>query len=406
MSESWRVLPIPDHVRMMGEIGVLSLYEGFFSGGARILHTDVLTGLHGRDQRHRVLSLHAEMFREATRQRMQDDSCHRKLVQAGVPVTALRESAGPASFSVREIETYHELTADARVVLSLKESPLRLVNQAGPSRIPVITCLHRSDPENQALDELRAAVRAGSIGALVCCAESTRDAYRAAGIPAGLLQVIPNGVDLRRFRPDRRARAQLRAALGIPDDAPVITFAARYDGMKNVPLFLSAAAIMLANNPGAHIVMCGAGMTPANPGLATDRAVAGVGGCARLHLLGVRDDPQAIFSASDVVTLTSSFGEAAPLCLIEGLLCGAIPVSTDVGDSAAIVAGRGLLTEPDPEAIAAAWTEAFARRGEFALALRAARPRFGRRRMLAAYASLIRRMCHTWSPSSTPQAVA
>jgi glycosyltransferase involved in cell wall biosynthesis len=350
--------------------------------------------------------MHAEVFREATRQRMQDDSCHRRLVEAGVPVTALRESAGPASFSDEEIETYQRIASDAHVLLTLKEQPLRLVNQAGPGDGAVITCLHRSDPENQALDQLRTAVRAGTIGALVCCAESTRDAYRAAGIPAGLLQVIPNGVDLRRFRPDRRARLQLRTALGIAVDAPVVTFAARYDAMKNVPLFLASAAIFLAAKPNAHILMCGAGMTSANPRLAAERAVVGLATSARLHLLGVRDDPQTIFAAADVVALTSAFGEAAPLCLIEGLLCGAVPVSTDVGDCASIVAGCGLLTEPDPHAVAEAWTEAIARREEFAPALRAVRPRFGRRRMIAAYASLIRRMCHTWSPLKHPEAVA
>lgn len=376
---------------------MLSLYEGFFSGGARILHTDVVAGLHGRGQRHRVLSINATMFREATRQRMRDDACHRRLVAAGVPVTALRESAGPAPFSDAEIEAYRGIATEAHMLLTLKEQPLRLVNQAGPSNVPVITCLHRSDPERQALDQLHEAVRSGAIGALVCCAESTRDAYRAAGIPAGLLEVIPNGVDLRRFRPDHRARLQVRASLGIPDDAPVVVFAARYDGMKNVPLFLAAATIFLAGQPNAHIIMCGAGMTPANPGLvASDR----------LHLLGVRDDPPAIFAAADVVALTSAFGEAAPLCLIEGLLCGAVPVSTDVGDCASIVADCGLLTEHDPDAIAAAWTEAIARRSEFAPALRAARPRFGRRRMIAAYGNLIRRMSHTWSPSNSPEAAA
>ena len=384
---------------MTGELGVLSLYEGFFSGGARILHTDVVTGLHGRGQRHQVLSINAEMYRETTRQRMQDDSCHRKLVAAGVPVTALRESAGPVSFSDAEIAAYQGIAADARLLLTLKEQPLRLVNEAG-STVPVITCLHRSDPEHQALDQLLTAVRSGIVGALVCCAESTRDAYRAAGIPGGLLHVIPNGVDLRRFRPDQRARLHLRAALGIPDDAPVIVFAARYDAMKNVPLFLAAAATFLARYADAHIIMCGAGMTPANPGLAR------LATADRLHLLGVRDDPQALYAAADVVTLTSAFGEAAPLCLIEGLLCGAVPVSTDVGDCASIVAGCGLLTEPHPDAIADAWAEAIARRAEFAPALRAARPRFGRRRMIGAYGSLIRRMCHTWSPLNSPEAVA
>jgi len=378
------------------EIGVLSLYEGFFRGGARILHTDVLAGLHGRGQRHRVLSIHENVYREATFQRMRDDACYQRLVAAGIPVTALRGAERGAAdresarFDERELALFEREAAATRVVLTLKEQPLRLVNQAG-WRGPLVTCLHRSDPENQgsALAELRAAVAAGRVTALVCCADSTKAAYRAAGVPDSLLHVIPNGVDLRRFRPDRLARARLRRSLAIPDEAPLVAFAARYDGMKNVPLFLAAAARFLARQPTAHVLMCGTGMTRENEQLLTDLRITGLDESGRLHLLGPRDDPQALFAAADVVALTSVFGEAAPLCLIEGLLCGAIPVATDVGDCAAIVAGRGLLTPPDPDAIAAAWVEALARRSEFVPALLAAREQFGRRRMLAAYAALI-----------------
>jgi glycosyltransferase involved in cell wall biosynthesis len=380
------------------EIRALSLYEGFFRGGARILHTDVLTGLHGRGQRHRVLSIHGQVYREATFQWMQDDPCYRKLVAAGVPVSALRDGdEGAALFDERELSYVEREAALADVVLTLKEQPLRLVNQAG-LRGPVVTCLHRSDPENQgpALEQLRTAVAAGRIAALVCCAESTRIAYRDAGIPAGLLHVIPNGVDLRRFRPDPRARGQVRRLLGVAADAPVIAFAARYDTMKNVPLFLAAAAKFLAARPSAHVLMCGTGMTADNPDLLTDLRDAGLedpagGYDARVHLLGVREDPQVLYAAADVVALTSAFGEAAPLCLIEGMMCGAIPVATDVGDCASIVAGRGLLTEPNADAVAAAWSQALARRGEFAPALAAARNAFGRRRMISQYAALIRR---------------
>jgi glycosyltransferase involved in cell wall biosynthesis len=386
---------VPHHVLVAGDISVLSLYEGFFSGGARILHSDVLAGLHGHGQRHRVLSIHGQALREATLQRMQDDASYRKLVATGLPVSALRAgSTGPAEFDEAELAVFEREVSGVDVVLTLKEQPLRLVNQAGTGGRPVITCLHRSDPENQgpALDELRTAVTAGAVAALVCCAESTRAAYRAAGIPAELLKVIPNGVDARRFCPDRPARARLRRALGILPDVPVIVFAARYDLMKNVPLFLAAAAAFLAARPDAHVVLCGAGMTTANPLLTADLAGVGLAGASRLHRLGVRDDPQSVFAAADVVSLTSSFGEAAPLCLIEGMMCGAVPVATDVGDCASIVAGRGLLTPPDPAAIAAAWAEALARRAEFGPALLASRAEFGRRRMIAAYARLIRRV--------------
>lgn len=60
---------------------VLSVYEGFFSGGARQLHSTVVAGLHaGGRQRHAALSIHAEIRRENTLQRMVDDQRFRMLV--------------------------------------------------------------------------------------------------------------------------------------------------------------------------------------------------------------------------------------------------------------------------------------------------------------------------------------
>jgi len=380
---------------------VLSVYEGFFSGGARIVHSDVVLGLQEGDQQHRVLSLHGEVHREATRQRMEDDACYRSLTAAGVGVTSLGRvfpaSGDPATFTGPELADTARATADADVILSLKEQPLRLLNQAGLPRRPVVVCLHRSDPENQgaALDELKAAIADGRVVACVCCAESTRAAYEAAGIPAELLHVIPNGVDLLRFRPDAARRLALRTSLDIPASAPVVVFAARYDAMKNVPLFLRAAREWLGREPGGQVLMCGAGMTPSNPGLEGDieaafgpqRSLAD-----RVHLLGVRHDMESVYAGADVVALTSSWGEAAPLCLVEGMMCGAVPVATDVGDSAAIVAGHGFVTPPDPAAIAQAWTEAAAARADLAPALAASRERFSRTRMIAAYAALLDRV--------------
>ncbi|MFF3962607.1 glycosyltransferase [Streptomyces griseorubiginosus] len=380
---------------------MLSVYEGFFSGGARIVHSDIVLGLTEGGQHHRVLSLYGEVHREATRQRMTDDTCYRALTAAGVGVTSLdrtyRGTGVPDGFTGPELAETARVTAGADVILSLKEQPLALLNQAGLPRRPVVVCLHRSDPENQgpALDELRAAIADGTVVACVCCAESTRDAYRAAGIPADLLHVIPNGVDLARFRPDASRRRTLRAELGIDPAAPVVVFAARYDGMKNVPLLLAAARAWLARVPDGHVLLCGAGMTAANPGLTADiaTAFAGAAGLAGrgLRLLGVRRDMESLYAASDVVALTSAWGEAAPLCLIEGMMCGAVPVATDVGDSAAIVAGLGLVTAPDPEVIAAAWSRAVASRADIAPALAASRERFSRTRMIASYATLLDR---------------
>jgi glycosyltransferase involved in cell wall biosynthesis len=381
-------------VRRGRELRVLSVYEGFFSGGARIVHSDIVLGLTEGGQHHQVLSLYGEVHREATRQRMEDDTCYRTLTAAGVGVVSLgrtfRSTGVSVGFTGPELAETARVTAGADVVLSLKEQPLALLNQAGLPRRPVVVGLHRSDPENQgtALDELKAAIADGTVVACVCCAESTRAAYRAAGIPSDLLHVIPNGVDLFRFRPDAARRLAVRAA-------PVVVFAARYDGMKNVPLLLAAARAWLGRVPDGQVLMCGAGMTAENPGLTTDLATAFEGATALadrgVRLLGVRRDMEMLYAASDVVALTSAWGEAAPLCLIEGMMCGAVPVATDVGDSAAIVAGRGLVTAPDPEVIAAAWSQAVAARADLAPALAASRERFSRTRMIASYAALLDR---------------
>jgi glycosyltransferase involved in cell wall biosynthesis len=397
---------------MAGEMRVLSVYEGFFSGGARALHSSVVAGLHeGGRQAHSVLSIHREMLRETLRQRMHNDSSYRLLRRSGVPVASLGRTFADG---VSQPFTDLELTVAARrvgrsdMLLSLKEQPLRLINHEAMPQTPVIACLHRSDPENQgsALSSLRDAAAGGRLAAVVCCAESTRAAYLSAGIPSRLLHVIPNGVDLERFRPaPSRARAQLRHAMRLPAEAPVVVFAARYDGMKNVPLFLAAARQFLGAAPDGRVLMCGAGMRRANAELAAAISAAFADNprlARRLHLFGVRRDMEQIYRASDVVALTSIVGEAAPLCLIEGMMCGAVPVATDVGDCARIVSGHGLLVGWQAAEIGAAWTEAARRRCEFAPTLQRSRTRFSRARMVASYSALIDRV---WRDTRTARRV-
>ncbi|MFD7021157.1 glycosyltransferase [Promicromonospora sukumoe] len=381
---------------------VLSLYEGFFSGGARVLHSTVVAGLHqGGRQQHSVLSLHHEVRREATLQRMEDDPRYRALRAAGVRIGSLGRSTDanhdPRVFTEAELRAAAHQADGAHVVLSLKEQPLRLVNQdAFPDR-PVIACLHRSDPEHQgdALNDLLTAADRGRLAAVVCCAESTRDAYREAGVPAELLRVVPNGINLARFRPVQGARRlALRGAAGIPADATAVVYAARYDEMKNPELFLRSARLFLELDPQGQVLMCGAGMSSANPDLQAD--LERIFGdrpdlLARLDLLGVRHDMELVYATADVVALTSTFGEAAPLCLIEGSMCGAVPVTTPVGDAPSIVERIGFVTSYDPAEIATTWIEAAARREELESARTAVRPRFSHVRMIAGYSSIIER---------------
>ena len=169
----------------------------------------------------------------------------------------------------------------------------------------------------------------------------------------------------------------------------------RLRAARNDRALLQAAREVLRREPTGEVVACGAGMSRANPLLrdemraafADDKAL-----LSRMHLLGVRKDMENVYRAADVVTLTSSVGEAAPLALIEGMMSGAVPVTTDVGDCVSIVQGRGLVAAADPVAVSEAWLEALVRREEFTAAMAVDAERFSHRRMVRSYGEIIGRL--------------
>jgi len=387
---------------MSRPVRVLSLYEGFFAGGARILHSDVVASLAATDgHEHHVLSLTSAARRDASVQYAHDDARYRRLRDAGVAITTFDRIAGdhpiaPDAFTPAELDRAAALFDEADVVLSLKEQPLSLVlalDEAGllPSR-PTAACLHRSDPTHSgpALGWLTDAADSGAVSATIACAVSTSDAYARAGVAASDAWIIDNGIDTRRFRPGTRLeRRRIRAGLGIPESAPAVLFAARFDAMKDPGLFLAAVARHARRFPDTHYVMCGSGMTRENAAFTSLLAESGVDARTPLHALGLREDMPQLYRIADVVALTSAFGEASPLCLAEGAASGAIPVTTDVGDAARVVEGFGLVTPRDADQIAGAWEHALGHRAALRSAAIRARGRLDRRRMVDDYRGAI-----------------
>ena len=376
-------------------IRVLSLYEGFFAGGARILHSDLVAGLHaGGDQQHRVLSIASEARRESTLQPMQNDPRYIRLDRAGVEVVTLGRTAGGdpperSTFTDFELRIAADAVAGADIILSLKEQPLGLLlalrDHGLMPDIPVAACLHRSDPTHSgpALGWLTEAAATGLLTAMISCAESTDEAYNRFAPHSPQRFIIANGIDTEHFRPGAATEVEAtREQLAVPPTAGVVVFAARFDAMKNPGLFLRAVAAHSARHPGTHYVLCGAGMTWGNSALQDLIDDAGIPGGTALHLLGIRDDMPAIYRIADIVALTSAFGEASPLCLMEGAACGATPVTTDVGDSARVVRGIGAVTGQDPDEIAAVWAAVLSKRGDLRDAALSARGRHGRERMI------------------------
>jgi glycosyltransferase involved in cell wall biosynthesis len=168
--------------------------------------------------------------------------------------------------------------------------------------------------------------------------------------------VIPNGFDTARFQPALAARDTLVARLGVGRETIVVGHVARFHPMKNHLGFLRAAAMVVAAVPRTIFVLAGQGVDSSNRSLTS--AIARLGLTGKVHLLGALDDVPALMAGLDLLCSPSGWGEGFPNVLGEALAAGVPCVATDVGDSAWIVGGAGLVVPPgDDAALAAALTD-------------------------------------------------
>ena len=144
-----------------------------------------------------------------------------------------------------------------------------------------------------------------------------------------MLEIVPNGIDCDRFRPDEQLRGVVRAELGIAPDAVVAIHVARVDAMKDHSTFLAAMQ-----------------RVPQVTGLLVGKGTDELPLPANVRALGLRGDVQQLYCAADIVVSSSAFGEGFSNVLAEGMAAGLIPVATDVGDAGAIVGETGAIVPP------------------------------------------------------------
>ncbi len=186
---------------------------------------------------------------------------------------------------------------------------------------------------------------------LLAVAAMHRDYLRVReGLPAAHIDVIHNGVDTQRYRPARAdERSAARRALGLDDDAVVVTQVASIKPAKRQDALLRAVAPLMQSRRDVHLVLVGDGPMRAHcEGLATHLGVD-----ERTHLLGIRDDVERVLHASDVLVLPSRRGtETFPNVVLEAMAAGIPVVATDVGSVREMVADgeTALLVEEGDDA--------------------------------------------------------
>lgn len=175
------------------------------------------------------------------------------------------------------------------------------------------------------------------------------------GVPAERLRVIYNGIDFERIPP---AATDVRAAFGIPADAPVIASIGSLIVRKGHDLLLRALAILPKSGPAPHLIIGGDGEEQG----ALEALSQSLGLSQQVHFLGYTRDIAAICAAADVFALVSR-DEAFPLTLLEAGHFGLPVVATRVGGVGELVVDgeTGLLVERgDVAGIAAALTRLLA----------------------------------------------
>ena len=187
---------------------------------------------------------------------------------------------------------------------------------------------------------------------VICNSQAGRDFHLRHGYPADKTIVISNGIDTGRFTIARATGQLLRRNWGVRDNEKLVGLVARLDPIKDHPLFLQAAARVVAQQPDTRFICVGEGPTDYLRKLQNQAEELGL--FDRLIWEKGRQDLPAVYNALDTLALSSA-GEGFPNVVAEAMACGVPCVVTDVGDAAHIVGNLCRVVPPkDAEAFAQA----------------------------------------------------
>lgn len=172
---------------------------------------------------------------------------------------------------------------------------------------------------------------------------------RTTGVPPEKILVMPNGVDLSQFAPDRvRGR---RGDWGVPDGALVAGFLGRFERVKRIDVLLDALLSLPVEARPDHLLLAGDGslMPSLRQRVAADPWLA-----ERCHLLGAQQDVPAFLASIDYLVQPSEV-EGLPNAVLEAMAMGRPVVATRVSDVPLLVEGAGRVAEAgDVASLAAA----------------------------------------------------
>jgi spore coat protein SA len=162
-----------------------------------------------------------------------------------------------------------------------------------------------------------------------------------AGLPGARIDVVHNGVDLRRFRPaEPGERDALRARLGVADDVFLVGYVGRLDRPKGIEHLIRAVASLTssATKPVALMVVGGPSRWMGADGERFAAELRRMSPPGTLWL-GPRDDVHELYRAMDLLVVPSQWDEPFGLVAAEALASEVPVVGTRRGGLAEVMAG-------------------------------------------------------------------
>jgi glycosyltransferase involved in cell wall biosynthesis len=173
----------------------------------------------------------------------------------------------------------------------------------------------------------------GDCDAVIIFGEAQSEILSGLGVPREVIHVLPNGVDVDRYRPGPSGK---REELGAER---LFSYVGRLDPEKNVDVLLDAF-LDARPPPAVRMVIVGGGVERRR----LERRFAD----PRVLFTGVVTDEREridILRASDAFFLPSSV-EGLSLAMLEAMACGAATVATDVGNDGEALRGAGVVLDP------------------------------------------------------------
>lgn len=322
---------------------ILHVITGLDVGGAETMLYRLVTNMDPAHFESRVVSLIAPGPMGA------------KLTAAGIPADSLNMQRGIPSPGglfklIRLMRDWHPDVVQTWLyhadLAGLVAAKLAFPLGNGPKVVWNIRCSYMALEEYRRMTgaTLRAcAMLSGLPDAVVTNSHEAKRFHGELGYEPKRFEVIPNGFDTERFKPDPDAKKEVRQELSIQSDIPIIGHVARFDAMKDHHTIIKAAAQVVRESD-AVFVLIGRDVDYDNIELSTWMREEGLPP-ERVRLLGERNDVAHLMSAMDV-HVSSSLGESFPNVVGEAMACGVPNVVTDVGDSAQLVGDTGTVVQP------------------------------------------------------------